>query len=321
MSSKRPRNPRSKTPQPSLPTGATSPVGGDSKQRTGLDNVGFVVDLFLDESKRVCLTQALHVKSGEGEEWEGWDEKRLISFFVRRAELQPPEMPNETELAVEEESLTTEVSAAITPRILSGETGSVEQETKGSGTSSTVTDPPQSLPEPVAEVVQVPDGMMNKQSSGKDKVRSLVTSTGRVNAGKTSSRDGAAGAVEQIILLGVEIILQDTLMASRLIKSGQPFNIRLSFSLTDFLKLNGDSLEYTTQISARRFGGGSRSILCQSHGVIKATDDIIMVGIPHLDLQPGVYRLEAALEVKPSAIESISSVAHSSAANWVLQVY
>jgi hypothetical protein len=33
---------------------------------------GFVVEFFLDEQKHPRLTQVLHVKSGEGEQWPGW---------------------------------------------------------------------------------------------------------------------------------------------------------------------------------------------------------------------------------------------------------
>src|SRR4030095_6344875 len=55
-----------------------------------LDNVGFVIELFLDNRRQVRLTQALHVRSAEGESWDGWDEGRLTSFFVKRADLSVP---------------------------------------------------------------------------------------------------------------------------------------------------------------------------------------------------------------------------------------
>lgn len=50
-----------------------------------LKNEGFVVELFLDEDHEVTSTQVLHVRPNEGETWAGWDERRLIDFFVRHA--------------------------------------------------------------------------------------------------------------------------------------------------------------------------------------------------------------------------------------------
>jgi hypothetical protein len=55
-----------------------------------LDNVGFVVDLFLDARKQVQSTQVLNVKSGVGDTWKGWDENRLLAFFVEQSHLQLP---------------------------------------------------------------------------------------------------------------------------------------------------------------------------------------------------------------------------------------
>ena len=59
------------------------------------ENVGFVVDLFLDTKKKVRLTQVLNVKSGVGDTWECWDETRLFDFFVEQSRmnlimLEPP---------------------------------------------------------------------------------------------------------------------------------------------------------------------------------------------------------------------------------------
>jgi hypothetical protein len=50
---------------------------------------GFVVEFFLDEQKLPRLTQVLHVKSGEGEQWPGWDEHRLLEFMTQRVGVKP----------------------------------------------------------------------------------------------------------------------------------------------------------------------------------------------------------------------------------------
>ncbi len=88
---------RQRQPKPKSTRQTTKPdpealENGGSSLGSGLDNVGFVVDLFLDQSGRVRLTQALHVKSNEGEAWESWDERRLIDFFVQRAGLSLPKV-------------------------------------------------------------------------------------------------------------------------------------------------------------------------------------------------------------------------------------
>src|SRR6185369_13080075 len=62
----------------------------DERPDEQLDNIGFVVELFLNDRGQVHMTQALQVKSAEGEVWDGWDENRLIDFFVRHASLRLP---------------------------------------------------------------------------------------------------------------------------------------------------------------------------------------------------------------------------------------
>jgi hypothetical protein len=62
----------------------------DEQPDEQLNNIGFVVELFLNDRGQVQLTQALQVKSAEGEVWDGWDENRLIDFFVRHASLRLP---------------------------------------------------------------------------------------------------------------------------------------------------------------------------------------------------------------------------------------
>jgi hypothetical protein len=83
MPTKGPRHSKSRTSQNSQHTPAVEQKSARSGK--GMDEVGFVVDLFLDKQKRVHLTQILDVKSNEGEEWKGWDGQRLIAFIRDRA--------------------------------------------------------------------------------------------------------------------------------------------------------------------------------------------------------------------------------------------
>lgn len=60
----------------------------------------FVVELLLNEEGQTKRTKVLHVDTGGEETWEGWQEHRLLDFFVTRAELCHPaaeaDMPTAT---------------------------------------------------------------------------------------------------------------------------------------------------------------------------------------------------------------------------------
>jgi hypothetical protein len=77
----------------------------------GLENEGFVIDLFLDHQRQVRLTQIMHVKSTDGDVWEGWDENRLKNFFISRANLAVPEAGSETEPALSLQALPVDSAA------------------------------------------------------------------------------------------------------------------------------------------------------------------------------------------------------------------
>jgi hypothetical protein len=97
MPSKRQRQPKPKSTRQSTKSDLVALENKESDLGSGLENVGFVLDLFLDQGGRVRLTQVLHVKSNEGEAWDCWDERRLIDFIVQRAELALPEAEPERE--------------------------------------------------------------------------------------------------------------------------------------------------------------------------------------------------------------------------------
>jgi hypothetical protein len=113
MATKRSRQSKPKLPR-SIPQVPNAPGDDESsKLGTGLDNEGFVIDLFLDRDRAVRLTQILHVKSNDGEAWDGWDERRLLKFFIDRAQLSIP--APEEEAAVFGDDLVDERSSSSEP--------------------------------------------------------------------------------------------------------------------------------------------------------------------------------------------------------------
>jgi predicted flap endonuclease-1-like 5' DNA nuclease len=209
-----------------------------------MENEGFVVDLFLDDNKQVRKTQVLQVKSDEGDEWEGWDETRLINFFIQRAKIKLPLKVGQTEVVI------AEAKAAIA--------------------------------KPIAPPLEQP-----------------------------------ANPPKVINLRSLEMIPANHQKASRLIKSGESFNVRLSFGIDDRLK--SKSFEYAAFISAIKYGGNSRRVLRQIRGVINAGDDAIMVEVNRPDWQPGLYKIEAMLELSQALLDS--AVTHSAITRTALQVY
>ena len=96
MPGKRPRDSRPNPLQQLPPTASTESAGEDQELRDERGDEGFLVNLFLNERNQVRLTHIMHVDSNEEDRWDGWDEKKLIDFFVRRVELQLPAIEPET---------------------------------------------------------------------------------------------------------------------------------------------------------------------------------------------------------------------------------
>ncbi|MBK9940821.1 MAG: M36 family metallopeptidase [Kouleothrix sp.] len=64
----------------------------------------FIVELLLGEESEVRRTRVKHVQEGEQGVWAGWEDGRLVSFFVEHAALRPAELklPGELEIDVGE---------------------------------------------------------------------------------------------------------------------------------------------------------------------------------------------------------------------------
>jgi hypothetical protein len=67
---------------------AVSQETSQSVKRRGLTS--FVVELLLDEEGQTKRTKVMHVDTGGEDTWNGWQERRLLDFFVAGAGLCPP---------------------------------------------------------------------------------------------------------------------------------------------------------------------------------------------------------------------------------------
>jgi hypothetical protein len=85
----------------------------------------FKVELLLDENGDVRGTRVAHIQSGLKENWGGWEESRLVRFFVRCAEVQLPKAEPALSIANPEPvlQLNSTAAAVALPMVRGGLTG------------------------------------------------------------------------------------------------------------------------------------------------------------------------------------------------------
>ncbi len=229
-----------------------------------LGNVGFVLDLFLNPRKQVQSTQVLNVLSGVGDTWKGWDEKRLLNFFIEQSQMKLPtvEPPVTVPLSDAAPATSVEVEAAPAPIVETEAAPVPVVETEVAPAPATVPEPRL----PVAEAV--------------------------VTAAPASSE-----LPSEPILRELQMVTTETSTPTGLLKSGEPFHVWLELNLTEQLKRKTAPLNYTASVYAKRWEDQSRYVLGEARGEIKTTDKRIDVEGLKQDLQPGVYSLTASLIV------------------------
>lgn len=193
---------------------------------------GFVVEFFLDEKKNPRLTQVLHVKSGEGEQWQGWDENRLLDFIAKRVDV------------------------------------------KGS------------------------------------KPRKHTPSSHPIREGDELMFD----------LKNMEIKTDFPGFATRLLRKGDPFSIKLSFVLQEASKNKPKDFDYQFYLSAMNTDDQTKDLLALEQGSIHGQQDSITVKVDHPNLRPGTYRFHASMYVTDSSLKPMARYKHASVSQ-VYQVY
>jgi hypothetical protein len=192
---------------------------------------GFVVEFFLDEQKHPRLTQVLHVKSGEGEQWPGWDEHRLLDFMTQRVGVKP--------------------------------------------------------------------------------LRAMKTSATSIhNESATMSFD----------LKEMEVNAETTGWTTRLLKSGDPFSITLSFILPEEAKSKHSHLDYQFFLSALNTEDQTQSLLALEQGSMTRQQNSLTVKVNHPRLPPGTYQFQASMFVADAAQLPAQQFKHASISR-MYQVY
>ncbi len=104
-----------------------------------------------------------------------------------------------------------------------------------------------------------------------------------------------APAAPELIFRTFEMIPAHSQTPSKLLRKGEPFDIRLSLAAENILQQFDASLDYTATIFAKDLAAAQRFNLGEMSGVLAPADEAIVMNIPRQDLAPGTYRLEAAL--------------------------
>jgi hypothetical protein len=159
--------------------------------------------------------------------------------------------------------------------------------------------------------MHLPQNRDGKEVALQEKAAPVSQSTSAATAQSASPR-------EAISLRDVEMIRANHQKPSRLIKSGESFNVRLAYAMNEQMRSNG-AFEYTALITAIKYGATSRQLLRRLQGVVNAGDEAIMVEVSRPDLPPGLYKIEAALEISPASTKS--AVKHSVITQTAMQVY
>jgi hypothetical protein len=304
-----PPNPRADDPAENRPGGGFDKTLKEHLADERLENIGFVVELFLDRRRQVRLTQALQVKSAEGEAWEGWDESRLIDFFVKQASLRVPEPAqrslDRSEARPDSEGLKTlkifldnlqrdfALLAARGRRfdLCVNRAQGLRAFISCEGETIPVEIPRALLRELGAETL---GSIMTALSPGAQQKMTAAASEARRRVVEVSGPE--VGPASRTVRRKAEVISSRSGSPCRVLQRGDPFKLR--FPLEQAAQNRKDSaVRYTATVSAVMWEDRSRRTLCQKTGVVEKGGDSVLIDIAGQELPPGVYRFLTDMEL------------------------
>ena len=306
----------------------------EKRTEAGLENAGFIVELFLDGSRQVRLTQTLHVKSTEGESWEGWDVDRLAAFIIKHSGLLTPDSAvttsGESTTSVDSETESLKMLNTFLTNLRSdlealnsqgkqydlrvNKTHGFRAHLYCEGELIPVEIPRLLLSNLGAETIEILlETALTMSAPKKFKPRSQSQERQRVEAATIEQSAIQKKTVEQSAIQQnpnqqlqnpqhplqqkIDVIPALSHSPSRVLKSGEPFRLRLPINLTE-MELRKSPVNYRVDIAARMWDDRTRRSLGQRTGVVNEADVEVSFDISQ-ELPPGVYRFEADLEFNP----------------------
>ena len=253
---------------------------------------GFIINLFLSKNKRVTSTQILHVNSDEGEKWDRWDGQQILDFIARQSGIVLPKPE-----AIETKAKKKMQTAMTHPQLMELPLSAITAEKS----------PEKPEPNPVEIPVTVSKPKAEAAPAVSSKPRTIAPPS-------TPSRP-----LPDIVFRTMEIIPSQSIAASQL-RSGEAFDVRVEVDCADLLQQAHIAFNYQAMIFAKGMGGRQMIPLGEAQGVVAKAGEPILVHIPQQDLQPGLYRLEAAVTLSAAGLGS-RSVTNPVRSNTFFQVY
>lgn len=99
----------------------------------------------------------------------------------------------------------------------------------------------------------------------------------------------------------MEILLAGTDNPRSILRSDQPFEVRLTLDVSDVLAPDETPLNYRATVYGKRLGSRMRQTVGEAQGIILPTDNVTL-NVKSIPLPPGTYRLEA--DVNLTTMES-----------------
>ncbi len=131
--------------------------------------------------------------------------------------------------------------------------------------------------------------------------------------------------VQSVSLRKLEMLPAHGPTASIILHSGEPFAIRLGVEYSDELiqaapPTSSTDCEFAALITAKQFGTSQRLELGAMQGAFKSNEEAIVLDIPRQQLQPGTYRLEAAVKFSLPKNKSLAQPESATTVSKIIQV-
>jgi hypothetical protein len=239
-------------------------IEDEAPDENSLHHEKFEVDVLISPDKTVTHTRVTHTQTGEVDQWDGWHEQRLITFFARQANLS---------------DLVTK--AAPGENLLPLPAVQIEE-------SKSKPDPHLTIEPPGIEA-STTGAAINKEEAA-----SQIVSRAR---SFQEPRQRTSPVVPDVQSHKFEVLTTAPDPSTRLLSHDQPFDVRLTLDLTDLAATREKPLFYSAVFHARSLSGESTQTYQRVNGKIEQRERPVIV-LKGIYLIPGSYSLDAAVNIK-----------------------